>query len=107
MTTERQKNERNMVFFKRQLSRIDTYYVLLFNEHAMVTCWEDAEGRWRAGLSGARANGSLVTASGRTPREALRKLEKKTIKAIQTFVSTFAVALREAGVFFKKVTTGK
>ena len=106
MTTERKKNERNMVFFKQPLSRLDTYYVLLFNEDAMVMCWDDGE-RWRASLMGAKTNGTIVSATGRTPREALRRLEQKTLVAIRGFVSTFALVFREAGLLFKKALTGK
>jgi len=96
-----------MHFFKHPLSRLDTYYVLLLNKDAMVTCWEDAEGRWRAGLSGARSDGQIVTATGRTPREALRVLEKKTLKAIGAFVSTFSSILRAAGIYWRTSILGK
>jgi len=95
-----------MRFFKQELSRVDTYYVLLMNEHAMVVCWDDGE-RWRATLSGVRSNGALVESTGRTPREALRRLEAKTITAIKLFVSTFAAAFREAGLFVRKALLTK
>lgn len=106
MTTERQKNERNMHFFKRPLSRLDTYYILLVDKNAMVMCWDDGK-CWRATLSGARTSGSLVSTTGRTPREALRKLEKKTIKAVKAFVSTFALVFREMGTHFRKLINAK
>ncbi len=106
MTTERRKNELNMHFFKRPLRRLDSYYILVFNESAMAICWEDGE-YWRASLIGSQTNGAIVSTLGRTPREALRKLEKKTLKAVKAFVSTFALVFREMGAHFKKSISAK
>jgi len=94
-----------MHFFKRQLTRLDTYYILIMNKNAVVVCFQDGD-YWVAHMN-ISAHGSLCVARGRTPREALRKLEKKTTRAVQAFVSTFASVFREVGLHFKKAFSSK
>jgi hypothetical protein len=106
MTTERRKNERNMHFFKRPLTRLDTYYVLVLDKNAMVMCWDDGL-RWRARIQGPALNGTIVSATGKTPRAALWKLERRSVTAAKALVKTFALVMREITPFVRKLTLVK
>lgn len=85
-----------MHFFGKQLVYNGSYYHWNLDKNAMVICWDDGK-RWSAKLAGSSLTSSWVVATGKTPREALRKLERKTLSTIRQLVKTFAVAFRELG----------
>ena len=92
-----------MHFFKRPLTRGFTrsWYQLTLDKHAQVICW-DAGHCWRAKIIGTSPSNALVTTEGGTPREALRKLERKTMASVKALVKTFAIVFRALGAFKAK-----
>jgi predicted ABC-class ATPase len=100
-----------MKFFGRELSNTGSHWQLSMDKHVTVIVWSAlAQSRnkkwgddpphlwyWHAKIVGVKPGNDFVVVRGRSPAEALRNLEKATLKAVRDFVQVFAVAFRQIG----------
>jgi len=106
------------VFYGRELLPEGHYWKLDWAEAVTVVCWssyqqpkriktglEPAKLVWSAKLVGRTADTVIIIAHGRTPREALRNLERQTLKMVRTFVKTFAAVFASIGRQLVRITS--
>lgn len=99
-------------FFGRHLAFNGSHFHLSMSRSVTVICWEALSQPkrskkhgddpphlwyWHAKIVGVAPDNEFIVVRGRTPWEAMRKLEKATLKAIREFVRVFAVACRQIG----------
>jgi len=98
-------------FFGRELESTGSHWQLSMDKHVTVVVWSGlAPSRskkwgddpphlwyWHAKIVGVKPGNDFIVVRGRSPAEALRKLEKATLQAIRDFVRVFAVAIRQVG----------
>jgi hypothetical protein len=83
-------------FYGRPLANNGVYWALRLDKNATVVCWADGKS-WTARINGSYADVAIVFARGRTRSEALRKLERKTLRTVREFVRVFAPVFAQVG----------
>lgn len=97
-----------LLFFGRELANTGSHWQLSMDKHVTVIVWSAlAPSRskkwgddpphlwyWHAKIVGVKPGNDFIVVRGRSPADALRKLEKATQQAIRDFVRVFTVAFR-------------
>ncbi len=97
-------------FYGRPLVPMGFMWSLSLGKGATVICWsayaqpkrlktglEPSKRMWLAKIVGSQPGCDIIVVRGRTPNEALRKLEKATILMVRDFVRIFAGVFRQVG----------
>lgn len=103
--------KRALAFYGRPLIPAGFMWSLNLGKNATVICWSGyvqqkrtksrllpPEKRvWFAKIVGSQPGCDVIVVRGRTPNEALRKLEKATAEMVREFVRIFAGVFRDVG----------